>query len=80
MLMPLHPPVLWIRIQNWIRIRKDPKLFAESRSGTGSGTRGYGSGFGTGHEPYQKSSKKISNLIIMALRKINITFLLKRML
>jgi hypothetical protein len=37
----------------WIRIRKDPKLFA----GSGSGTRGYGSGSETGLEPYQKSSK-----------------------
>jgi hypothetical protein len=45
--------MLWIRT----RIRKDPKLFA-----------GYGSGSGTGLEPYQKSSKKISNLIIMALK------------
>jgi hypothetical protein len=35
--------VLWIRIQIWIRIRKDPKLFA----GFGSVTRGYGSGFGS---------------------------------
>jgi hypothetical protein len=34
----------------WIRIRKDPKLFA----GSGSVTRGYGSGFGseTGLESY----------------------------
>jgi hypothetical protein len=37
--------VLWIRIQ--IRIRKDPKLFAGSKSGSGSVTRGYGSGFGS---------------------------------
>jgi hypothetical protein len=40
----LLTPVLWIRIQ--IRIRKDPKLFAES----GSVSRGYGSGSGFGSE------------------------------
>jgi hypothetical protein len=46
--------VLWILI----RIRKDPKLLA----GSGSVTRGYGSGFGseTGLKPYKKSSKKLA--------------------
>jgi hypothetical protein len=50
--------VLWIRIQ--IRIRKDPKLFA----GSGSVTRGYGSGSETEIKSYQKSSLKnlLSNL------------------
>jgi hypothetical protein len=48
-------PVLWIRIRNPIRIRKDPKLFA----GSISGTRGFGSGSRTGLEPYQKSSKNL---------------------
>jgi hypothetical protein len=42
------------------RIRKDPKLFAGS--GTGSGTRGYGTGSGTGLEPYKNSSKKLAIL------------------
>jgi hypothetical protein len=53
---PVLSAVLWIRN----RIRKDPKLFA----GTGSGTRGYGSGSGfgsgTGLEPNQKSSQKLA--------------------
>jgi hypothetical protein len=47
----------------WIRIRKDPKLYA-------------GSGSETGDAPYQKSSK-ISNLIIMPLKNVNLTFSLK---
>jgi hypothetical protein len=54
-LLYLHT-VLWIRIQ--IRIRKDPKLFAGSRSG--SVTRGYGSGSETGLKSYYKSSKKLA--------------------
>jgi hypothetical protein len=49
----------------WIRIRKDPKLFA----GSGSVTRGYGSESETGHESYRyKNLQKISNLIIMTLK------------
>jgi hypothetical protein len=69
--------VWWIRIQ--IRMRKNPKIFA----GFGSVTWGYGSGSGSGSEtgdaPYQKSSEnhqKISNLIIVTLkkRKSNIFF------
>jgi hypothetical protein len=42
--------VLWIPI----RIRKDPKLFAGSGSGTESGTQGYESRSGTGLEHYKK--------------------------
>jgi hypothetical protein len=52
----------------WIRIRKDPKLFAGS--GTGSTTRGYGSGSdpGPGLGTLPKFIKKISLLIIMTLK------------
>jgi hypothetical protein len=44
----------------WIRIRKDPKLFAGSRYGFG--TQGYGSGSGSGTElkSYQTSSKLLA--------------------
>jgi hypothetical protein len=42
----------------WIRICKDPKLFAGSR--TGCGTRGYGSGSGIGLKLDQKSSIKLA--------------------
>jgi hypothetical protein len=60
----------------WIRIRKDPKLFA----GSGNGGYGFGSGSETGNATYQKSYKnhqKTSNLIIMTLKKIDLTFSLK---
>jgi hypothetical protein len=40
-----------LRIRTWIRIRKDPKLFAGSRHGFG--TQGYGSGSGTELKSYQ---------------------------
>jgi hypothetical protein len=67
--------VLWIRN----RISKDPKLFA----GSGSGTRGYGSGSGsgTGLKPHQNTyrvKKNISNLIIMTLKNINLTFFIEK--
>jgi hypothetical protein len=67
----------------WIRIHKDPKLLAGS--GYGSVTLGYGFGSGseTGDAPCQNSSKnhkKISNLIIMTLKNVNLTFSLKSML
>jgi hypothetical protein len=63
----------------WIRIRKDPKLFARC------GTRGYGSGPETGLEHYQKSSKKKKKNTGTGLqfdnyhikKHINLTFLIK---
>jgi hypothetical protein len=61
----------------WIRIRKDPKLFA----GSGSVTWGYGFVSETGDAPYQKSSKnqqkkQFDNYDI---KNVNLTFSLKSM-